>query len=156
MAEEFKWSKELTSELILNYEMHPILYNPCHPEYITNRVKKADAFQSLLNALKPFDPNITMDAIKRKIRTLRSQFSKELRETEKSKKSGAGADDLHEPKLWCYDQLVFLKTYCKTRTSESNIEENSEQNPVPSPSYHSSTQDSDFENNYTSKKKVST
>ncbi|KAK8388417.1 hypothetical protein O3P69_020418 [Scylla paramamosain] len=48
-----------------------------------------------------------------------------MREIENSRKSGAGTDDVYSPKLWCFDELSFLNDGGITRTSQSNIDPDS-------------------------------
>ena len=50
----------------------------------------------------------TEDDILKKLHTSRSQFRKEVKDLTKSRKSGAGTDDLYVPKLWCFTALAFL------------------------------------------------
>ncbi|XP_055908582.1 uncharacterized protein K02A2.6-like [Eupeodes corollae] len=119
------WTGESTLDLITFFEMHPNLYNPCHKDYI-DRVKRCDSLQSIVDSLLPTMSNVNIELIKRKIHTLKNQFSREFREIQKSKKSGAGLEDILEPKLWCFDQLLFLKTFCQTKTSVSNIQQSHE------------------------------
>lgn len=123
MADEIKWTKEVTCELITIYQMYPVLYDPSHKDYL-DKIKKAFAFQAILDYLKNIDPLITLDLIKRKLHTLRTQFSKEFRESENSKKSGV--NEIYVPKLWCYHQLAFLENFCKIRppnTEKNNVEQ---------------------------------
>ncbi|KAK8376648.1 hypothetical protein O3P69_009926 [Scylla paramamosain] len=48
-----------------------------------------------------------------------------MRQIENSRKSGAGTDDVYSPKLWCFDELSFLNDGGITRTSQSNIDPDS-------------------------------
>ncbi|CAJ0946105.1 unnamed protein product [Ranitomeya imitator] len=47
--------------------------------------------------------------VRKKIQALRTVYKKELNKVEKSKKSGAGADDVYVPKLWYFDLLAFTR-----------------------------------------------
>lgn len=51
----------------------------------------------------------SIEEIKNKIHTLRSQFRKDIRNIKQSSKSGSGSDDIYHPKLWCFDDLQFLQ-----------------------------------------------
>ncbi|KNC27347.1 hypothetical protein FF38_01097 [Lucilia cuprina] len=44
-----------------------------------------------------------------------------MREMCSSKRSGVGVEDLYEPKLWCFNQLEFLRSHCNIRKLQSNI-----------------------------------
>ena len=63
--------------------------------------------------------------IMKKIHTLKSQFQREVSAVKASQKSGAGADDVYTPKLWCYEELSFLADGDVIRESTSNLEKNS-------------------------------
>ncbi|XP_058985917.1 uncharacterized protein LOC101889182 isoform X2 [Musca domestica] len=114
------WTQELVELLITKYQQYEFLYNTSHPHY-ADRVKRSNALFEICKELKEVDNNISEECIKKKIHTLRSQYVKELQKVSCSKKSGAGADDIYEPKLWCYSQLQFLKSFCSVRDGESNI-----------------------------------
>lgn len=114
------WNKDLTELLITKYQEYENLYNVQHPSYV-DRVKRSNALFEICTELKKVNKNITVEEIKKKIHTLRSQYVRELREYNNSKRSGVGADDVVEPKLWCFNQLGFLKQHCVIRKSVSNI-----------------------------------
>ena len=60
--------------------------------------------------------------MKKKIESIRSQYRRELRKQEKSKKSGAGADDIYTPILWCFDDLCFINDGNSKRESVSSMD----------------------------------
>lgn len=115
----FSWTKELTEILLVIFEGNENLYNSKHKDY-TNRMKRNASLEAIRLELSK-EASITIADIKNKIQTLRTQFKKEKNMAEASFKSGAGIEDLYEPKLWCYNQLLFLKPHCITRPSSSNI-----------------------------------
>ncbi|XP_046811686.1 uncharacterized protein LOC124421010 isoform X2 [Lucilia cuprina] len=47
-----------------------------------------------------------------------------------SKRSGVGVEDLYEPKLWCFNQLEFLRSHCNIRKSQSNITQANNSNSI--------------------------
>ncbi|CAJ0943539.1 unnamed protein product [Ranitomeya imitator] len=86
-------------------------------------MKKA-AYEKLVALHKEHHPTETVDEtiVRKKIQALRTVYKKELNKGEKSKKSGAGTDDLYVPKLWYYDLLAFtwdqeIPCPCQTVTS---------------------------------------
>ncbi|XP_055840083.1 uncharacterized protein LOC129907755 [Episyrphus balteatus] len=114
------WNRIQTTHLIMLYEQHPVLYNS-QCEDALNRIKKVDAFKSITEELKIYRPESTLEDIKTKIKTLRNQYIRERNAVYKSKKSGAGVQDVYTPKLWCYDELNFLDQFLKSTPSVSNI-----------------------------------
>ncbi|KAG7176331.1 Neuronal pentraxin-2-like 7 [Homarus americanus] len=65
---------------------------------------------------------VTTSDVKRKIESLRNQHRRELRKMQKSKKSGAGTEDIYIPTLWCFDALHFLIDGDRIRQSVSNMD----------------------------------
>jgi hypothetical protein len=60
-------------------------------------------------------------SLKKKIKSLRDTYRKELQKVQKSKKSGAGADDVYKPKLvWFSSAEVFWQGSIVGRESPSN------------------------------------
>lgn len=110
------WTKDLVDQLIIKYQERDVLYNVKDPQYM-DRTKRSNALFEICQELKKINKDISVEDIKKKIHTLRSQYIKELREIEGSKRSGAGADDVAEPKLWCFSQLEFLRPHCSIRKS---------------------------------------
>ena len=51
---------------------------------------------------------ISEEEFKRKLNTLRTQFTQEKCEVDKSRKSGAGTDELYTPKWSWFERLKFL------------------------------------------------
>lgn len=118
------WDKDLIQKLISKYEEYEHLYNVRHPMYL-DRVKRSNSLLEITNELKKINKNITVDEIKKKMHTLRSQYLRELREINNSKRSGVGLEEVYEPKLWCFKQLEFLKSHTTIRNSTSNISDSS-------------------------------
>lgn len=53
--------------------------------------------------------------VKTKWRNIRDRFVKELRKSNGSSVSGAGADDLYDSKWVLFDELKFLSAHCENR-----------------------------------------
>lgn len=108
----FVWSKEATADLIDLYQNHSILYLASNPNY-KNRNMRMQALQDIQQELSKskFCSKQCLDIadIKSKIHTLRTQFFKELGKVKRAEASGAGTNYLYESKLWCYEQLLFLR-----------------------------------------------
>ncbi|XP_036341832.1 uncharacterized protein LOC118751166 [Rhagoletis pomonella] len=89
------------------------------------------ALHDILAKMQEIDGCITVDYLKKKWKSLRTQYLQECRSVKNSKKSGAGVDDVHCPKLWCFDQLKFLHNHVQFRQSVTNVEEGSDDASSP-------------------------
>ncbi|XP_047510564.1 uncharacterized protein LOC125053037 [Pieris napi] len=87
--------------------------------YYHNKQKRDAALEVLLSFYKTKSPNATIDTVKKKLQALRASFRKEFNKVKASMQSGAGTDDIHVPKLWYYDQLMFLKDTETPRAASS-------------------------------------
>ncbi|GFO03780.1 hypothetical protein PoB_003028500 [Plakobranchus ocellatus] len=67
------------------------------------------------------------ETVTKKIANLRTSFRKEYKKVESSKVSGAGAPDIIVPKLWYFEDLMFLKDQDTVRKARSNVEEETTQ-----------------------------
>ena len=87
-----------------------------------DRPKKEAAYSRLLEKLKEIDSSATKSSVVKKINNLRSSYRKELKKVKDSMKSGTGADEVYEPKLWYYKLLSFLDDQDIPRNSRSNVD----------------------------------
>lgn len=85
-----------------------------------NRDIKRSAYNELLVVYNLIKPEATIDDVKKKINTLRSNFRKELKKIHESKRSGAGAD-IYQPSTWLFEELTFLADLEKAVDSISSI-----------------------------------
>ena len=76
--------------------------------------RKRHGSKKVYNEMNIIDDNITLESMKIKIHTIRSQFKRELKLILKSKKSGASTSDVYSPKLWCF-QILVLPTFATHR-----------------------------------------
>lgn len=65
----------------------------------------------------------TVDDVKKKINTLRSNFRKELKKINDSKRSGAVTEDTYQTSSWLFEELTFLTDLEKPVESISSINE---------------------------------
>ena len=81
----------------------------------SNKALKEQAYAELTQYVKTSNPQASKDTVTKKIANLRTAFGKEYKKVESSKVSGAGAQDIILPKLWYYEDLMFLKakTQCE-------------------------------------------
>lgn len=94
------------------------------------REKKKDAYNELLVVYKLIKPEASIDDVKKKINTLRSNFRKELKKIHDSKRSGAGADDIYQPSSWLFEELAFLADLEKPVDSISSINDDTNNDKV--------------------------
>ena len=120
-ASPAQWNREKTCTLIDLLKQRSVLWNSKDKNYKC-KLNRERAVKEIQHELEEF----SLEEIKTKIHTLRSQFRREHRNIAASSKSGSGTDDIHQPKLWCYDLLAFMVESDVPRTSESNLEINSE------------------------------
>ncbi|ELU14684.1 hypothetical protein CAPTEDRAFT_158394 [Capitella teleta] len=90
-------------ELIELYrDLTPLWQTRCK-EY-NDRVKRAEAYDTLLAKYHERHPDATLDDLKRRINTLRTNFRKELKKVLKSGKSG----NVYASRAWHFEHLMFL------------------------------------------------
>jgi hypothetical protein len=99
--------REATLAFIEVYRSLPELWDTENRHY-SNRVKKAVAYDNLIEKLKVLEPDASRGSVVKKINTLRSTFRKELKKVNNSKRSGTSANNLYIPSLWYYNELLFL------------------------------------------------
>lgn len=125
------WKREAVSALIEIYEMYPFLYDTRHPEYHSRKMNR-DALELMVHVVSQYHPNVTAEDCKKKYQGLRRQFLAECRKLADSRKSGADTSSLYTPKLWCFDDLLFLRYFVRYRVGafeeddEEEVEEEEE------------------------------
>ena len=88
---------------------------------------RAVALLEIKNELEETISHLSIESLKSKINTLRTQYRREVNAFEQSKKSGAGTNDIYKPKLWCFDNLSFINEGEMQRESRSNLDESTNQ-----------------------------
>lgn len=114
--------KQILRDFIAEYKQLPELWDVRSKEY-TKRDKKNAAYEKLLTIYKGLKSDATVDEVKKKINTLRSNFRKELKKINDSKRSGAGSDDIYVPSSWVFEELTFLTNLEKPVESISSMNE---------------------------------
>lgn len=115
-------NREILQDFIDLYGKLPCLWQIKSKDYHI-RDKKNAAYQQLVDVLKVIDPDANRESVIKKINTYRTNYRKEQKKVDNSKKSGAGIDDVYVPSLWYYDRLHFLRDQETPRTSQSNLSE---------------------------------
>ena len=116
-----KSEKKFLLELIEVYKTLPALWN-IKSDCYSDRTKKDNAYKTLLQKFKEQYPEGTKDELKKRINSLRTSFRKELKKVKDSTRSGAGADEIYDPSLWCFDALLFLTDQETPASSRSTIQ----------------------------------
>jgi len=62
----------------------------------------------LLKKYKEVDEEATVEAVKKKVNSLRASYRRELQKIKRSGRSGAGVDDVYKPNIWYFHELHFL------------------------------------------------
>jgi hypothetical protein len=102
------WNRESTSDLIELYKKYPVLYAPKHGNY-KNKRKRLEVLKVIRSDMNRRGRKMTVEDIRKKIQGLRTQYAHQLSKIRKSQLSGARPDDVYKPKLWCFEQLEFLR-----------------------------------------------
>lgn len=93
-------------EFILNLEALPEVWDSSTKMY-KDAIKRGEAYRKLLQVYKKNKNDATVDDVKKKINSLRSNYRKEFKKIVQSKRSGAGTDEMYTPKSWVYHLLQF-------------------------------------------------
>ncbi|CAH2094227.1 unnamed protein product [Euphydryas editha] len=111
-------NKNNTIQFLECYEMHPCLWNPREQDYRNNNVRLA-APKSIIQEMRL---SITVEEVKLKVKNIRTTYNREASKVAKSKKSGAGEDDVYRPQLiWFSVADRFLKPVIEGRNSKDNM-----------------------------------
>ncbi|XP_054259572.1 uncharacterized protein LOC128984291 [Macrosteles quadrilineatus] len=124
---EFSKPSFLT-QFIEMYQSLPCLWQVSSKDY-SNNIAKRNAYDQMTQLCIKVNPNANVDWVKKKIKSIRTVFRKEVKKVEGSKKSGAGVDSIYVPKLWYYDKLMFTLDETVPRQSLSSIEIEAEPDP---------------------------
>lgn len=119
--------KDLLLAFIDGYRSLPELWDTTFVAY-ANRVKKAAAYDVLIEKLKPLEPAANRESVVKKINNIRSVFRKELKKVNDSKRSGASEEQVYVPSLWYFSELMFLVDQETPDASDSTIEQTNDSN----------------------------
>lgn len=118
--------KKFLIEVLGVYQTLPALWRIKSDDY-SNRAKKAEAYDILLQKYRENFTSATLEDLKKKINNLRTNFRNELRKMDKSAKSGAGTEDLYESRAWFMEAMMFLRdqeTPAESRSTLSTSDDN--------------------------------
>lgn len=100
--------KQFLREWIKLYRDLPALWKIKSPEY-TDKKKKSEAYVLLLRKYKEKFPYATIEDLRKKINSLRTNFRRELKKVIQSMNSGVESQDVYAPNLWYFGDMLFLE-----------------------------------------------
>ena len=123
MAEQnIEWTRSNTLQFIEVLEKHPCLWQKRNKNYKNKAIRRVSLNAITKQLMGTMNCLLTPDMIVKKLHTLRGQYRREVK-IMTSQKSGADKDNLHPPRLWCYDALAFLDAEDTPLDSTSNLDE---------------------------------
>lgn len=114
--------RDFIRECIEVYRSQPALWNIKSKDY-SNRQKKNDAYEVLLGKYKEKYPDATREDVTKKFNSLRTNFRKELKRINDSKRTGTSTDDVEEPTLWYFEEMSFLTDQEVVQKSSSTMDQ---------------------------------
>jgi hypothetical protein len=115
----FSWKDKHMQNFLEIYRNHECLWNKSEQYHKTNIREKA--YTTLHRELNL--PQLSVNDIRAKIKTIRTRYSSELAKIRKSEKSGAGSNDLYVPRLFWFKQAdSLLRDVCMPKDSSSNMQ----------------------------------
>ncbi|XP_076047470.1 uncharacterized protein LOC143029012 [Oratosquilla oratoria] len=128
-AKAFEWTKSITLHFIELLKQHPAIWNIKCKEYKMKNIKSA-SIETLRADLYSFTKcYVRNEDITKKLHTRKTQFHREMTAIKASKKSGAGTEEIYTPKLWCFNNLLFLAEGEIIRASTSSLDVATNENP---------------------------
>ena len=112
---------------IQTYHNLPILWDTSLRDY-TNRDKRADAYQQLVPIYRYLKRDATLEDVKKKINTLRTNYRKELKVVEAARKQG----NHYQPRCWTFYELDFLRNAEKFLAIDPSIIKHETPSSTPS------------------------
>ncbi|XP_059049131.1 uncharacterized protein LOC131844301 [Achroia grisella] len=113
---------EAEKKFIYVYKSLPILWDAKHPEY-SNKYQRHEALQKLLKVYKFIKASATVNDVRMKINTLRSNYRRELKKVLLSKMINSDSpNNVYKPRTWSFELLSFLGNQMEvsTTTDEHN------------------------------------
>lgn len=122
-------AKQNQEEFIELFRDSPCLWQTTSKDY-HDRSKREAAYERLVEKMKEVEPLANKESAIKKINNMRSSFRKELKKIKESMRTGSGADEVYQPKLWYFELLRFLSDQETPRPSSSNIDSQDSENDV--------------------------
>ena len=96
------------------------MWNVKLKEYKDRNAKEL-AYRKMQKVFENYTENITLEQIKEKIHTLRSQYKPEIKLITESKKSGMGAEDVYNSQSFTHFLRFLLGLHFLTRAAASTM-----------------------------------
>lgn len=110
---------EALRAFIEQFELSPELWNCANRKYI-NKTARIAALDRLIPFLARIKPGAKREDVKKKLNSLRTNFRKELKKIETSKRSGKSPDEVYKPTAWTFYALLFLERFEKPVEQQQN------------------------------------
>ncbi|XP_066141387.1 uncharacterized protein [Euwallacea fornicatus] len=94
-------------QLIATFKNNPVLWDKNHLKY-KSRDARSVAMDELLTVTREYYPEANTDFVRTKLENMRNAFRREHRKVQESKNKSENGENLHIPKLWYYNLLLFL------------------------------------------------
>ena len=116
----FAWKDEHMETFLEMYRNHECLWNNKSENYHKTNIREK-AYKTLHSELNL--PQLSVNDIRAKIKTIRTRYCSELAKIRKSEKSGARSNDLYVPRLFWFKRAdSFLWDVCTPKDSSSNMQ----------------------------------
>ena len=119
-AMALEWKRSDISLLISLYREYPVMWNVKLKEYKDRNAKEL-AYRKIQKVFENHTENITLEQIKKKIHTLRSQYRREIKLITESQKSGMGADDVYNSQSFTHFLRFLLGLHFLTWAASSTM-----------------------------------
>jgi len=116
------WSRDFLLEFVELFRQEECLWKVKSKNYY-NRSKKDASYGTQIGKVQEVEPDATRNTVVKKINNLRSAFRKKHKKVIKPQVSGAGAEKMYAPRLWYYNQLLFLCDQEAQHSSTSSMQE---------------------------------
>lgn len=114
-----KWTEHETMKLVAVYKDYECIWNISSPNY-RNRAMRSAAYEEIVKYMAK--ENFGIAELKQKIKNLRCTYNQEVGKIKKSKKSGAGINDVYVPNIkWFALMDSFMKNVKGSSTTQDNI-----------------------------------
>ena len=119
-----KWSSDTIIKFLEIYKSYEVLCDVSDKNYFKKNAREHN-FRKLFLQLQNAGPEFQFpdeETLKRKIKSIKDCYRIELNKIKRSKKSGAGTNDVYKPKLaWFSKADVFLRNVASGREFSSNL-----------------------------------
>ena len=102
-----KENREFIADFISAYHSQPCLWKVKSKDY-HDKQKEETASSLLVEKYRLIDPTVYWNNISMKLSTFRTNYRRNKKNVEESRRSGTGNNDIYEPSLWYFHLFLFL------------------------------------------------